>query len=460
MSAEVQPTPSTVNPALPTEVEFKGLLRRRQARGKLWARFFSLSTIVAILALIALLANIINDSFGYVVIEYAVDPTTLAPDGDFEALTPEQLTQILVDDNKNLGVTIRDTLSVVPTDQFSTTPMRLVAPNAVLPEGTADKTLRELTPEEVFAITVTNVPQAALIARIEAEVTRSTVREAYALFESLTRRAEIEQEYLDDYGGATNTATDFYFRSWLNIDYILSGQSSNPTTTGIRTAIIGTLWIMVITVVFSFTVGVGAAIYLEEYSTGNTWFERLVETNIRNLSGVPSIIYGLLGLAIFDRLLEAITQGRTIISAALTMGLLVLPVIIINAQEALRSVPSSMREASFGLGATRWQTIWRTVLPAALPGILTGTILAMSRAIGETAPLIVIGAATTIFVDPNGPISKFTALPIQVYQWTARPQPGFRQAAAAGIIALLILLLTLNAAAIILRQRVRKGLES
>jgi phosphate transport system permease protein len=460
MSAELN-VPSPINTAtLPEETAFKGLLGRRQARGRLWSRFFSLSTVVAILALLALLGTIINDSFGYVIVEYAVDPATLAPDGDLESLSARQLAQILVDNNKNLGVTIRDTLSVVPADQFSTATMRQVAPNAVLPEGTADKTFRELTPEEVLTITADNVPSNALLSRIEAEVTRSTVREAYTLIESLTQREQIEAAYLEDYGGAENTGSAFFFRNWLNVDYVVSGQTTNPTNTGIRSAIIGTVLIMAITVAFSFTVGVSAAIYLEEYAVGRGWFARFIETNIRNLAGVPSIIYGLLGLAVFVRLLEGVTQGRTILSAALTMGLLVLPVIIINAQEALRSVPPSMREASFGLGATRWQTIWRTVLPAALPGILTGTILAMSRAIGETAPLIVIGAATTIFVDPNGAFSKFTALPIQIYQWTARPQEGFRQAAAAGIIVLLALLLALNATAIILRQRVRKGLQS
>jgi phosphate transport system permease protein len=205
-------------------------------------------------------------------------------------------------------------------------------------------------------------------------------------------------------------------------------------------------------------VGVGAAIYLEEYAVKNR-FNQLIETNVRNLAGVPSIIYGLLGLAIFVRALSGVTGGRTLLSAGLTMGLLILPVIIINAQEAIRAVPSSIREASYGLGATKWQTIWNQVLPAALPGVLTGTILAMSRAIGETAPLIVIGASTYIVFDPNGPLSKFTALPIQIYQWTARPQDQYRDIAAAAIIVLLVLLLLLNAAAIILRGRFRKSLQ-
>jgi phosphate transport system permease protein len=196
--------------------------------------------------------------------------------------------------------------------------------------------------------------------------------------------------------------------------------------------------------------------------------EGLIAVNIYNLSGVPSIIYGILGLAIFVRALEPITSGqvfgqiadttangRTIIAAALTMALLVLPVVIISAQEAIRAVPSSLRQASYGLGATRWQTIWKIVLPNALPGILTGTILAVSRAIGETAPLIVVGASTFIVTDPSGPFSKFTVLPIQIYNWTARPQDEFRAIAAAAIIVLLIMLLSLNATAIVLRNYLR-----
>jgi phosphate transport system permease protein len=193
---------------------------------------------------------------------------------------------------------------------------------------------------------------------------------------------------------------------------------------------------------------------------------RVIQVNINNLSGVPSIIYGMLGLAIFVRLLEPMTSGtlfgaadpttangRTILSAGLTLGLLILPVIIINAQEAIKAVPSSLRQASYGLGATRWQTVWHHVLPSALPGILTGTILSVSRAIGETAPLVVVGASTFITVDPSGPFSKFTTLPIQIFQWTARPQDVFRNIAAAAILVLLVLLLGMNASAILLRNR-------
>jgi phosphate transport system permease protein len=236
-------------------------------------------------------------------------------------------------------------------------------------------------------------------------------------------------------------------------------MSTTASESGVRAALLGSLLTIFLTVLFAFPLGVGTAIYLQEYSTGDSWFERLIETNIRNLAGVPSIIYGLLGLAIFVRALATITQGRTIVSAALTMALLILPVIIINAQEALRAVPPSLREASFGLGATKWQTVWRSVLPAAMPGILTGTILGMSRAIGETAPLIVVGATTFIANDPNL-VSRFTVLPIQIYNWTKDPRQGFSEIAAATIVLLLIVLLLFNATAIILRQRFRRSLSA
>jgi phosphate transport system permease protein len=240
---------------------------------------------------------------------------------------------------------------------------------------------------------------------------------------------------------------------------------------GIRTAILGSLWVIAITILFAFPVGVGAAIYLEEYAS-DTPLNRLIQTNINNLAGVPSIIYGMLGLAIFVRVLEPLTSGaafgvvedattangRTILSAGLTLGLLILPLIIINAQEAIRAVPNSLRQASYGVGATKWQTIWNHVLPNALPGILTGAILAISRAIGETAPLVVVGASTYITYDPDGPFSKFTVLPIQIYQWTSRPQDVFRNIAAAAIIVLLVLLFTMNATAVLLRNRYSKKL--
>ena len=292
------------------------------------------------------------------------------------------------------------------------------------------------------------------------EVVAPDVVSAWSLMDSLFARDEVETFVATEYPNAELT-----FRSWLTLDFITSPQSSTPEFAGVRTAIMGSLWVVAITVLVSFPIGVGAAIYLEEYASPS-FINRTIQTNINNLAGVPSIIYGMLGLAIFVRTLEPLTSGalfgigdgttangRTILSAGLTLGLLILPVIIIAAQEAIRAVPQSLRQAGMALGATKWQTIWAHVLPSALPGILTGTILAISRAIGETAPLVVVGASTLIFVDPDGPFAKFTTLPIQIYQWTARPQAEFRNIAAAAILVLLVLLLSLNASAILLRNR-------
>lgn len=299
-----------------------------------------------------------------------------------------------------------------------------------------------------------------LLSLINERVVEPRVVRSWSLFDSIFNRSEIAAA-VDSISNS-----NLVFRNWLTPSFLTSPQSSTPDHAGIRTAILGSLWVILITVLFSLPLGVGASIYLEEYATDN-WFNRTIETNINNLAGVPSIIYGMLGLSIFVRTLEALTSGtlfgaiedpttangRTVLSAGLTLGLLILPIIIINAREAIRAVPPSLRQASYGLGATKWQTIWNHVLPSALPGILTGNILAMSRAIGETAPLVVIGASTFIVTDPNGPFAKFTTLPIQIYQWTARPQDEFRNIAAAAIIVLLLLLLTLNATAVLLRNR-------
>jgi phosphate transport system permease protein len=289
------------------------------------------------------------------------------------------------------------------------------------------------------------------------------ILESWNLGDSLIKRDAVLQEYntiLQE-----NPNAQLKFISWLTWSRIVHPQSSEVLTAGIRTAILGSLWTIFITILFAFPVGVGAAIYLEEYATDN-WINRIIQTNINNLAGVPSIIYGILGLAIFVRLLEPLTSGsifgfvdpttangRTVLSAGLTLGLLVLPLIIINSQEAIRSVPRSLRNAGYGLGATKWQITWAHVLPNAMPGILTGTILAISRSIGETAPLVVVGASTAISFDPSSPFSKFTTLPIQIYQWTARPQAEWQHLAGAAILVLLVLLLSLNAVAIVIRNK-------
>lgn len=260
-------------------------------------------------------------------------------------------------------------------------------------------------------------------------------------------------------------------RSWLNLNFLQRTLNADAELTGMRNAILGTLWMISITILVAFPLGIGAAIYLEEYA-GESLIKRVIQTNIDNLAGVPSIIYGMLGLTLFVRALEGLTSGsifgygdpttangRTILSAALTMSLLILPIIIINSQEAIRAIQSSIRQASYGLGATKWQTVWNHVLPYSMPGILTGTILAMSRAIGETAPLVVIGAATFIVQDPDGPFSKFTALPMQIYFWTSQPRDADKAVAAAAIMVLLAILISLNSFAIILRNRFEKSVR-
>jgi len=242
---------------------------------------------------------------------------------------------------------------------------------------------------------------------------------------------------------------------WLSLDLLTNTSSRKPENAGLRPALLGTLWVIGLTALFAFPVGVGAAVYLEEYAPNNRW-TRLLKTNISNLAGIPSIVYGLLGLSVFVSLLAL---GRTVISGALTMALLILPVIIIASQEAIRAVPPSLRQAAFALGATRWQVARDHVLPAAMPGILTGVILSISRAMGETAPLLVVGAAAYVTFNPTGLTSKYTALPMQIYEWARRPQQEFQDLAAAAIIVLLVLLLLLNATAIYLRQRFAKNVK-
>ena len=233
--------------------------------------------------------------------------------------------------------------------------------------------------------------------------------------------------------------------------FLSSYPSRVPAQAGLFSAITGTLYMMVITAAIAFPLGVGAAIYLEEYARRN-WFSRMIQVNISNLAGVPSIIYGLLGLQVFVRVLEF---ERSVLAGACTMALLVMPIIVVSAQEALRTVPPSMREAAYAVGATRWQVIRFHVLPYAFGGMLTGNILAMSRAIGETAPLIAIGALTFIAFLADSPTDDFTVMPIQVFNWVTRPQSGFHEIAASGIIVLMLVLLVMNATAIVMRQRTR-----
>lgn len=240
--------------------------------------------------------------------------------------------------------------------------------------------------------------------------------------------------------------------SRLSWQFLTSPPSRFPAVAGIYPQILGSLFVMLVTAALAVPMGIAAALYLEEYGGGGR-VARIIEVNIANLAGVPSVIYGLLGLGLFVRWMEL---GPSVLAGAATLALLVLPVVILSTREALRTVPMSAREGSYALGATKWQTIWHQVLPGALPGIFTGLILAMSRAIGETAPLITIGALTYIPFAPTGLDSRFTVLPIQIYNWVSRPQAPFLENAAAGIIVLLVLLLTMNSVAVVLRDRFQK----
>ncbi|MBN2146044.1 MAG: phosphate ABC transporter permease PstA [Anaerolineales bacterium] len=406
---------------------FEANLPGRHRQGRLWKLAFQLATLVGIIFLTLLLYNIINQSFGYVAFEDEVPPASLAMNG----IPLEDLDQ--------------DTLIKILQDNIS---------QGLLRKLENDQPLAERSREDVYALVLENVVEPNVV-------------ETWTLVESIFQRAKIQAELAEE-----SPQAYLRFTNWLDTQFLSSSQSSDPLKAGVRTAILGSLWTIAITILVAFPLGVGAAIYLEEYAANN-WLNRVIQTNINNLAGVPSIIYGMLGLAVFVRTLVQFTSGavfgvvdpattangRTILSAGLTLALLVLPLVIINGQEAVRAVPNSLRQASYGVGATKWQTVWHHVLPNAMPGILTGTILAVSRAIGETAPLVVVGAATFINMDPDGPFAQFTTLPIQIYQWTARPQGEFRNMAAAAILVLLVLLLSLNAAAIMLRNRFRRAGE-
>ncbi|MBK3493987.1 phosphate ABC transporter permease PstA [Viridibacillus sp. YIM B01967] len=236
---------------------------------------------------------------------------------------------------------------------------------------------------------------------------------------------------------------------YLSADFITNFASRFPEKAGIKAALIGSMWLMVVVAPISLLLGVGTAIYLEEYAKQNR-LNDFIRMNISNLAGVPSIVFGLLGLTIFVR---SLALGKSVLAAGLTMSLLILPVIIVAAQEAIRAVPKELREASYGMGATKWQTILKVVLPSAVPGILTGSILALSRAVGETAPLVVLGIPVIVHFLPNGILSEFTALPMQIFDWAKRPQEEFQYVAAAGILVLMTFLVILNSIAVFIRNK-------
>lgn len=250
----------------------------------------------------------------------------------------------------------------------------------------------------------------------------------------------------------------------LDWSFMTNYPSRKPEQAGFLSAWVGTIWLMVITAILSFVVGVGSGIFLEEFAA-DTWYSKIIEVNIGNLAAVPSIIYGLLGLQAFVRVMQPLTGGRTVLAGSMTMSLLILPIIIVATREALRAVPDSLRQGGMALGATRWQVVREQVFPLAFPGMLTGTILALSRAIGETAPLITVGALTYIaFLPPVWPIweglrTPFTVMPIQIFNWVSRPQEEFHAVAATGIIVLMVALLLMNSLAIFLRNKFQKKLD-
>jgi len=428
-------------------------MRRRQRRG-LIARFALLGALmVAVAALVTLIVTILNSSFGLVAVENERSPEDLVASRGYPAgtalgdLTKEDLVAILeAEISTNLGRRFEREQRFFG-DRMVFEDLYVLNDLCMTDDPPPACYLRARSHSQVEALVVERVVEPTIVG-------------TWSFFSSVFNRDEVEA-----YAAEKHPYAELEFRSWLSWDFVVNPQSPEPAIAGIRTALLGSLWVVLITLVFSFPIGVGAAIYLEEYARESR-LTAILQTNINNLAGVPSIIYGMLGLAIFVRTLEVITSGsfigtgdgatangRTIVSAGLTLGLLILPIIIINAQEAIRAVPGSLRQAGMALGSTRWQTVRSHVLPNALPGILTGTILAVARALGETAPLVVVGASTFITTDPAGPFSKFTVLPIQIYQWTSRPQDEFRNIAAAAILVLLVLLLTLNTAAVILRNK-------
>ena len=241
----------------------------------------------------------------------------------------------------------------------------------------------------------------------------------------------------------------------LSWTFVYSYPSRFPEKAGILSALVGSIWLMGLTGIFAVPLGIGTAVYLEEYAPKNK-FTQFLEINISNLAGVPSIVYGLLGLAVF---VGAMNMGRTLIAGALTMALLVMPIVILASREAIKQVPNSHREAAYALGATRWEVVRSVVLPSAIPGIMTGAILSMSRAVGEAAPVLAVSALVYLTFVPTDPFDRFTVMPIQIYNWVSRPQDGFRELAASGIILLLVLLLSMNSIAIYIRSKYQNKSE-
>lgn len=464
------PEREETRPHFPAEDEYRRLLRARTRKAGWFQAACLLSLVIAVLALVTLLFTIIDESFGLVAVVNQQEPEDIVAGLGYD---PATTSLAELDYDELVGLLAANVTSGVGrrlereqrfySDRLVFESIDVWNEICVSADAPAGCRLAPRGRDDVYALVLERVVQPDVIA-------------SYPLLPSLLDPERFREEIrlafeAGQFAEYTPEQVQVEWRAWFNPTFIRSPQNASPEIAGIRTAILGSVWIVIITVAFAVPVGVGAAIYLVEYARP-TRLNGFIQTNINNLAGVPSIIYGMLGLAIFVRAFEPFTSGalftdgvppsengRTVLSAGLTLGLLALPVVIISAQEALKSVPNSLRYAGLALGATRWQTVRNQVLPVALPGILTGTILAVARAVGETAPLILVGAASFITADPTGPFSKFTALPIQIFQWTSRPQPEFHNIAAAASIALLLLLLALNAAAVILRNRYSRRVE-
>lgn len=468
------PDRGTDRGTLPEGHDLKQNIIARNLRALIMRRLFLAAVVIALVSLATLLWTIANKTVGLTAVQYAVEPEELTLNGEatgrsLDKLSEVELGQVLAGNVRSTRLRIFVLQKVVNAAEDSWSTMSQQPASQVLqgkdyPEALADTLFNQIDADQATDILTRNLDREALQDLIHTEVLAPEVVQGWSLWESLVKRDDIDAVLSEKYPKA-----HLEWKSWVNWKFITSPlDPRKPDATGLRPAIYGSLFIIFLTVVVAFPIGVGAAIYLEEYAADNR-LNRIIQTNINNLAGVPSIIYGMLGLAIFVRTLESLTSGsvfgtntangRTVISASFTLALLVLPLIIINAQEAIRAVPASLRQASYGLGATKWQTIWNHVLPYSMPGILTGTILAISRALGETAPLILVGGATYLTQDPKGPFSIFTAIPLLIYRWTTLPQAEFRNVAAAAIVILMVVLLALNSFAIILRNRFSRRLS-
>ncbi len=380
---------------------------RRSRRNSLAFILLHLGAILSFLSVAILLLSVLNNVFGLVLLEYAVHPKQVYGDGEPDRLDRNQLEDIL---SEHLTEHLKRRME-------------------------SDRPVTERDSEN-------------LIEMINRYVLAPRILEAWTLGESLFQQDAIRRVQ------NSRPGTTLQFRSWLSKDFLTSPQHQEPQFAGIRTALLGSLWILGVLVAIALPIGLGTAIYLEEYARPERWYNRLIEMNIDSLAGVPSLVFGLLGLAVFVPALASFEgDGRNVLAAGMTLSILVLPVVIMESREALRDVPLSLRMAGFSLGATRWQILQYHILPASMGRIISAMILAISRAFGEAAPLIVLGTSAFLSSDPVSLLSRAVALPVQIFQWTLRPQSQFRNNAAAAIVVLLLLSLLLNSLAVFVRHR-------